>query len=110
MDVFKKICILYGCDYSNDTFVENNMNIFNAFQLFKKYRDATGDTPDFYEWIVNEEIHSMRYIDEINKNIKLFNIDETKNLELYDHIKIVNGPINKNLLIDIMKKENFIFI
>ena len=110
MDVFKKICILYGCDYSNDTFVENNMNIFNAFQLFKKYRDATGDTPDFYEWIVNEEIHSMRYIDEKNKNIKLFNIDETKNLELYDHIKIVNGPINKNLLIDIMKKENFIFI
>ena len=114
MDVFKKICILYGCDYSNDTLVENNMNIFNAFQLFKKYRDATGDatgyTSDFYEWIVNEEIHSMHYIDEITKNIKLFNMDETKNLELYDHIKIVNGPINKNLLIDIMKKENFIFI
>ena len=118
MDVFKKICILYGCDYSNDTFVENNMNIFNAFQLFKKYRDATGYvtgdatgyTSDFYEWIVNEEIHSMCYIDEITKNIKLFNIAETKNLELYDHIKIVNGPINKNLLIDIMKKENFIFI
>ena len=126
MDVFKQICILYGCDYSHESLLENsicceqkqtlhNMNIFHAFQLFKKYlviRDIvdTGDSSDFYEWIVNEKIHSILYIDEINKNIKLFDIDETKNLELYDHIKIVNGPINKKLLIDVMKKENFIFI
>ena len=126
MDVFKKICILYGCDYSHESLVENNicfdpqemlhnMNIFHAFQLFKKYRDALdvgdmGDSSDFYEWIVNEKIHSTQYIDEINKNIKLFDIDETKNLELYDNIKILNGPINRTLLIDIMKKENFIFI
>jgi flap endonuclease-1 len=124
MDIFKKICILYGCDYSHDSLVENNiccepqemlhnMNIFNAFQVFKKYRDAgagEGDTIDFYEWIINEKIHSTQYIDEINKNMKLFDIVETKNLELYDHIKILNGPINKKLLIDVMKKENFIFI
>lgn len=124
IDIFKKICILYGCDYSNESFVENNiccepqemlhnMNIFHAFQLFKKYRDAgagEGDTIDFYEWIVNEKIHSMQYIDEVNKNIKLFDIVDTKNLELYDHIKILNGPINKKLLVEVMKKENFIFI
>ena len=109
MDVFKKICILYGCDYSNDICIENNMNIFHAFQLFKKYRDDV-NTEEFYDWIINEKIHSMQYIDEINKNMKLFDIDETKNLELYDHIKIVNGPINKALLIETMKKENFIFI
>jgi flap endonuclease-1 len=109
MDVFKKICILYGCDYSNDMCTENNMNIFHAFQLFKKYRDDV-NTEEFYDWIINEKIHSMQYIDEINKNMKLFDIDETKNLELYDHIKIVNGPINKALLIETMKKENFIFI
>ena len=55
-------------------------------------------------------VDNLQYIDEINKNMKLFDIDETKNLELYDHIKIVNGPINKELLIETMKKENFIFI
>ena len=126
MDVFKKICILYGCDYCHESCVENNMccethemlhnmNIFHAFQLFKKYCDSVMGTdganaPEFYEWIVNEKIHSVKHIDEINKNIKLFDIDETKNLELYDNIKILNGPINKKLLIDIMKKENFIFI
>jgi flap endonuclease-1 len=123
MDVFKKICILYGCDYSHESLIENNicceqqpvlhsMNIFHAFQLFKKYRDAedAGGSSDFYEWIVNEKIHSTQYIDDINKNIKLFDIDETKNLELYDNIKILNGPINRTLLINIMKKENFIFI
>jgi hypothetical protein len=91
------------------------MNIFHAFQVFKKYCDSVTETeganaPDFYEWIINEKIHSIQYINEINKNIKLFDINETKNLELYDNIKILNGPINKKLLIDTMKKENFIFI
>ena len=64
----------------------------------------------FYEWIKEEKIHSTNYIDKIEKNMKLFEIDESKNLELYDHIKILNGPINKKLLIETMKKENFIFI
>ena len=127
IDVFKKICILYGCDYTHDSseIVDNNfkndelktktLNIFHAFQLFKKYRDAVNEIDTinnlgFYEWIKQEKIHSANYIDEIEKNMKLFEIDESKNLELYDHIKILNGPINKKLLIDTMKKENFIFI
>jgi flap endonuclease-1 len=121
-DVFKKICILYGCDYSDESGDElktKTLNIFHAFQLFKKYREMTKETEnqniganvvDFYDWIIKEKIHSSNYIDKINKNMKLFEIDETKNLELYDHIKILNGPINKKLLIETMKKENFIFI
>ena len=112
MDEFKRICILYGCDYSHE--LDNDpktklLNIFHAFQLFKKYRDDTS-AQDFYEWIIKEKVHSDDYINNINKNMKLFEIDESKNLELYDHIKIHNGPINKRLLIDVMKKENFIFI
>jgi flap endonuclease-1 len=124
MDVFKKICILYGCDYSHDSIEENsiqseqhqeilnNMNIFHSFQLFKKYRELVMEINpiDFYEWIIKEKIHPSSYIDRVSKNIKLFEIDDTKNLELYEHIKIMNGPINKKLLIDVMKKENFIFI
>jgi len=124
---FKKICILYGCDYSDESdVVDNNnickyevkpkgQNIFHAFQLFKRYNDfvtsSDETTPcDFYEWIVKENIHPSDHIDKVNKNMKLFEIDETKNLELYDHIKIINGPVNKKLLMETMKKENFIFI
>jgi flap endonuclease-1 len=112
IDEFKRICILYGCDYSHELDNEPKiklLNIFHAFQLFKKYRDDTSAL-DFYEWIIKEKIHSDDYIDNINKSMKLFEIDETKNLELYDHVKILNGPINRKLLIDTMKKENFIFI
>lgn len=112
MDEFKRICILYGCDYSHELDNEPKtklLNIFHAFQLFKKYRDDTS-AQDFYEWIIKEKVHSDDYINNINKNMKLFEIDESKNLELYDHIKILNGPINKRLLMDVMKKENFIFI
>lgn len=117
MEMFKKICILYGCDYSHDLSDElktKPLNIFHAFQLFKKYCELVteSDSPtfDFYDWIIKEKIHSDDYIDNINKNMKLFDIDETKNLKLYDHIKILNGPVNKKLLIETMKKENFIFI
>ena len=112
MDEFKRICILYGCDYSHELDNEPKtklLNIFHAFQLFKKYRDDTS-AQDFYDWIIKEKVHSDDYISNINKNMKLFEIDESKNLELYDHIKILNGPINKRLLMDVMKKENFIFI
>ena len=112
IDEFKRICILYGCDYSHELDNEPKtklLNIFHAFQLFKKYNDNTSAL-DFYEWIIKEKIHSDDYIDNINKSMKLFEIDETKNLELYDHVKILNGPINRKLLIDTMKKENFIFI
>ena len=112
MDEFKRICILYGCDYSHELDNEPKtklLNIFHAFQLFKKYRDDTS-AQDFYDWIIKEKVHSDDYISNINKNMKLFEIDESKNLELYDHIKILNGPINKRLLMNVMKKENFIFI
>ena len=50
------------------------------------------------------------YINEASKIIDLFDISHYDNLELYDNVKIMNGPIDRKRLIEVMEKENFIFI
>ena len=117
---FRQLCIMYGCDYlpRNKTNNYKNMTIFNSYKLFKKYKDClksivedNGDSDhDFYKWILKENEDLSLYIEEASKIIDLFDISSYDNLELYDNIKIMNGPIDRKRLIEVMEKENFIFL
>jgi 5'-3' exonuclease len=64
----------------------------------------------FYSWLMKENKELILYINEASKIIDLFDISYHNNLELYDNIKIMNGPIDKTRLVEVMQKENFIFI
>jgi 5'-3' exonuclease len=68
------------------------------------------DKQRFYKWLLNENTDLVTYIQNASKIIDLFDITHYDNLELYDNIKIINGPIDYNRLIEVMKKENFIFM
>lgn len=112
---FRQLCIMYGCDYlpQNEKKNYKNMTIFNSYKMFKNYKDElkNNETPaDFYKWLLsqNNDIHS--HVIEASKVIDMFDISSYDNLELYDNIKIMNGPIHRQQLIEIMQKENFIFI
>jgi len=126
---FRQLCIMYGCDYlpKNQKQSYRNMTIFNSYKMFKNYKDylknsndnididkinenKTETQQDFYKWLIlqNNDIYS--YITEASKVIDMFDISSYDNLELYDNIKIMNGPVNRERLIEIMQKENFIFI
>ena len=131
---FRQLCIMYGCDYlpKNEKQNYKNMTIFNSYKMFKSYKEYlknTGsdsvsdnvsddyntietleDKPDFYEWLLKENTNMSSYIQEASKIIDLFDISSYDNLELYDNVKIMNGPINRKRLIEVMEKENFIFI
>jgi 5'-3' exonuclease len=127
---FRQLCIMYGCDYlpKNEKQNYKNMTIFNSYKMFKSYKeylknigidgDNDGnniienleDKPDFYEWLLKENTNMSSYIQEASKIIDLFDISSYDNLELYDNVKIMNGPINRKILIEVMEKENFIFI
>ena len=76
--------------------------------------DDSGDNPDFYKWLLsidkNSETEMTHYINEALKIIDLFDISSYNGLELYDNIKIMNGPVDYDRLIEVMTKENFIFI
>jgi 5'-3' exonuclease len=120
---FRQLCIIYGCDYlpKNENQNYKNMTVFNSYKMFKSYKDylknrnenneITPETePDFYKWLLSQNTDIYSYINEACKVIDMFDISSYDNLELYDNIKIMNGPIHREQLIEIMQKENFIFI
>ena len=124
---FRQLCIIYGCDYlpKNENQNYKNMTIFNSYKMFKSYKDylknrnenneitpepEPEDEPDFYKWLLSQNTDIYSYINEACKVIDMFDISSYDNLELYDNIKIMNGPIHREQLIEIMQKENFIFI
>jgi hypothetical protein len=126
MDIneFKQVSIMFGCDYSNISANDpstptpttptrrtaSTMTIFNSYKMFTKYKEENKITEDFYDWIVHENESLANIVQNARKNICLFDITRTNNLDIYDQIKIMNGPINRPQLVEVMKKENFIFI
>ena len=115
---FRQLCIIYGCDYlpKNENQNYKNMTIFNSYKMFKQYKDYLKNNetseiqPDFYKWLLSQNNDIYSYINEASKVIDMFDISSYDNLELYDNIKIMNGPIHREQLIEVMQKENFIFI
>jgi 5'-3' exonuclease len=116
---FRQLCIIYGCDYlpKNEKQNYKNMTIFNSYKMFKNYKDylkntieINNDKHDFYKWILSQNTDMLSYINEASKVIDLFDISSCDNLQLYENVKIINGPINRQQLIEIMQKENFIFL
>ena len=118
---FRQLCIMYGCDYlpKNEKQNYKNMTIFNSYKMFKSYKEYYNnivgsehehDKLDFYKWLLSQNNNMSSYIDEASKIIDLFDISSYDNLELYDNVKIMNGPIDRKRLIEVMEKENFIFI
>jgi flap endonuclease-1 len=130
---FRQLCIIYGCDYlpKNEKQNYKNMTIFNSYKMFKSYKEyytnivgsendiinssekfieTVDDNPDFYKWLLSQNNNMSSYINEASKIIDLFDISSYDNLELYDNVKIMNGPIDRKRLIEVMQKENFIFI
>ena len=124
IDEFKQVSIMFGCDYSNnpsssastrESITTSTMTIFNSYKMFTKYKDEITimEDNDFYDWVIHENESLANIVQNARKNICLFdinNINNTNSLEIYDQIKIMNGPINREQLIEVMKKENFIFM
>lgn len=123
---FRQLCIIYGCDYlpKNENQNYKNMTIFHSYKMFKNYKDylknlnEVGESNentsepehDFYKWLLSQNTEIYSYINEACKVIDMFDISFYDNLELYDNIKIMNGPIHREQLIEVMQKENFIFV
>ena len=128
---FQQVCIMYGCDYlpKNEKQHYKHMTIFNSYKLFKNYKEyyknstteyntidssnssnSSDDNPDFYKWLLMQNSNMYSYVNEASTVIDLFDISHYDNLELYDNVKIMNGPIDRKRLIEVMEKENFIFI
>jgi flap endonuclease-1 len=103
----REVCVLSGTDYNC-----NNLNIYKIFGVFKKYKqnDSNHDK-EFYNWL----LENTDYIDNYELLQHIYNMFDLNNLlkshehiEIFENIKIANGPINKNELYSILETDGFI--
>ena len=133
---FKDICILSGTDYnihantmtqgSRSKNKNHDITLYDTLKLFQKYKDERSNSErsnsersnserrdngrTFYQWLQNntDYISDLELLEKINK---MFDLSvEHHSLDVFKHIKIINGPINNELLHEIMREEGFIFI
>jgi hypothetical protein len=105
----REICIISGTDYNNLNDYDNNSpTLYTTLKYFKKYHKEKANM-NFYEWL----LENTDYIKEYNLLLKIYDMfDLSKNhynIQLFKDIKILNGPIMKNELNDILKTDGFIF-
>jgi flap endonuclease-1 len=108
----REICVLSGTDYNlecNDT--KNTLN--NTLKIFKKYHKSKSNLKSnltFYEWL-NE--NNKNYIKNYNLLTTIYDIFDLGanhfNIKSFEKIKILNGPINKDEIKNILKTDGFVF-
>jgi flap endonuclease-1 len=101
----REICVLSGTDYNINN--ENSCNIYTTFKYFRNYKKENS-SDDFYNWLIKSSDYIKDY-ESLKKINDMFDINDHYNIKLFENIKIVNGPIMKNNLIEILKTDGFIF-
>jgi len=106
---FKDVCILSGTDYNINADGNNDkVNLGLTFKHFRKFKNSKHNM-NFYDWLTEytDYISDMDLLIKINQ---MFNLDNyRKNLDAFNNIKIINGPIIQADIENIMEEEDFIF-
>jgi flap endonuclease-1 len=105
---FKEICVLSGTDYNINANGNNDIvSLRLTIKHFKKFKDSK--EASFYNWLIQNTDY-ISDLDLLNKINNMFNLDyDHDKLEIFNKIKIVNGPIRQDDIENIMKEEDFIF-
>jgi 5'-3' exonuclease len=120
---FREICVLSGTDYNINANTCNEKSylftIYDIIKLFRKYQEQKNNQNiSFYHWVQNVNKDYITDLDLLNKINQMFIIsnDQTNSIfaehyaNLFKNIKIVNSPIQKLLVREIMKEDGFMFI
>jgi flap endonuclease-1 len=109
----KEICIISGTDYNNTHDDSKNVldlyNTLKHFKKFLKYKKKAEKEIDFYDWLLEK----TQYIQDYEQLIKIYDMfdltNNHMNIKNFENIKIVNGPILKGEIKEILKTDGFIF-
>jgi len=109
----REICILSGTDYNSLHDDTKNVPTLDAtLKLFNKYRkEKTNDKTNsaFYDWLLEK----TDYIKDYNMLLKIYDMFDVNknhyNVKVFENIKIINGPIQKSDIYDILKTDGFVF-
>jgi hypothetical protein len=112
----REICILSGTDY-NSLHKENKQShqLDNTLKLFKKYfkerKKNTSDEEfaDFYPWL----LENTNYIEDNEILMKIYDMFDLRKghekVQIFDFIRIANGPVMKEEIQEILKTDGFLF-
>ena len=109
----REICVISGTDYNyNENKTDDNSkkgsSLYKTLAYFKKYHKENSEM-GFYQWLRE----NTDYIQDYENLLNIYNLfelnQEHKHLTIFENIKIVNGPILKEDIRNIIKIEGFIF-
>jgi flap endonuclease-1 len=104
----REVCVLSGTDYNMDS-NEKNHTLNETLKLFKKYHKAKSNK-EFYEWLKENNPNYIEDYDLLKKIYNMFDLSINHfDIKIFENIKIVNGPIMKEQMIEILKKDGFLF-
>jgi 5'-3' exonuclease len=109
----REICVISGTDYNynenkNDDNSKKGSSLYKTLAYFKKYHKENS-VLGFYEWLRE----NTDYIQDYENLLNIYNLfelnQEHTHLTIFENIKIINGPIMKEDIRNIIKIEGFIF-
>ena len=109
----REICVISGTDYNcNENKTDDNSkkgsSLYKTLAYFKKYHKEKS-VLGFYEWLKE----NTDYIQDYENLLNIYNLfelnQEHTHLTIFENIKIINGPIMKEDIRNIIKIEGFIF-
>lgn len=103
-----EICVLSGTDYNYSTGNKYTPSLYKTLDYFKNYR-LENSRENFYDWLKINTDYITDY-DNLKKTYEMFEFNKNYcNLKIFENIKIINGPILKDEIKNIIKEEGFIF-
>ena len=109
----REICVISGTDYNyNENKTDDNSkkgsSLYKTLAYFKKYHKENSEM-GFYKWLRE----NTDYIHDYDNLLNIYNLfelnQEHTHLTIFENIKIINGPIMKEDIRNIIKIEGFIF-
>ena len=103
----REICVLSGTDYNLECDSKNTLN--TTLKLFKKFHKSN-TSQSFYEWLNYNNENYIKDYDLLVKIYDMFDLNNNHfNIKIFEKIKIINGPILKYNIKNILKTHGFLF-
>ena len=103
----RDICVLSGTDYNIEC--DDSNNLTKTLKYFKKYHKSKSEL-QFYEWLAIKHENIIKDYDLLTKINTMFDLNISHyNIKVFEKIKIINGPIMKDELKQILEKDGFLF-
>lgn len=104
----REICVLSGTDYNLECDDERN-TLTSTLKYFKKYHKSQSKS-GFYAWLNEHYTCVIKDYELLTKIYDMFDLSQNHyNIKLFEKIKIVNGPIMKDDIKNILKTDGFLF-